>query len=136
MTFIQSIASCLFMLLPIIGFSQEGTPATPAEATQPEQPAQFNGGVQEMRSYIANNIGYPDISEEDRGNIQGKTVLSFTVSETGSISDVKVEKSLPGCEPCDAEAVRLVREMPDWIPATLNGKPVSSRAELSISFML
>jgi protein TonB len=136
MTFLKSFTSCIFLLLPVIGFSQEETPATPVEATQPDQPAQFNGGTQEMRRYIAMNIGYPDIPDEDRGSIQGKTLLSFTVSETGRISGIKVEKGLPGCAPCDAEAVKIVEGMPDWIPATLNGKPVSSRVELPIAFML
>ena len=60
--------------------------------------------------------------------------MTFVVRKDGSIADPKVSR---GVDPIlDAEALRVVREMPDWKPATVNGKDVSSYFTLPLIFSL
>ncbi|WP_410528593.1 energy transducer TonB [Spirosoma sp. KUDC1026] len=54
------------------------------------------------------------------------------VNADGSVSDLVVLKGL-GLE-ADQEAVRIVSSMPNWVPGTVNGKPVSVKFVLPISF--
>ncbi len=97
-----------------------------------EQQAEFPGGRDELMKYLMKNIRYP---EEARDlNISGKVYLMFVVSTTGKISNVKIKKSVN--LPIDAEAYRVVKNMPDWTPAYVNGKPVNSYFALPINFRL
>ncbi len=49
---------------------------------------QFPGGASAMMKYLADNISYPEESEEN--GIQGRVVCTFVVERDGSITDVKV----------------------------------------------
>ena len=66
--------------------------------------------------------------------IQGRVVTQFVVDKDGSITDVKVVRSLDPM--LDKEAVRLVKSMPKWTPGKLNGSPVRVKYILPISFRL
>lgn len=57
-----------------------------------------------------------------------------TVEENGKISNIKIQKSLS--KSCDKEALRLVKNMPDWIPAKRNGKRIPADAMVSVPFEL
>lgn len=99
-----------------------------------EEPAEYPGGINEMRKYLAENINYPDIAREM--GYQGKCYLRFVVSENGFISNVVVKKGVPDCPECDKEAIRVVKSMKQWKPAKNNGKPVNSYYTLPVSFKL
>lgn len=99
-----------------------------------EEPAEYPGGINEMRKYLAENINYPDIAREM--GYQGKCYLRFVVSENGYISNVVVKKGVPDCPECDKEAIRVVKSMKQWKPAKNNGKPVNSYYTLPVSFKL
>jgi len=58
--------------------------------------------------------------------------VQFTIKHNGSVDDVKIQKS--GVKKMDKEAVRLVSEMPDWIPAKQRDKPVSSQYIVPVVF--
>ena len=60
--------------------------------------------------------------------------ISFVVTSTGSISDVSVARGV--CTLLDAEAVRVVKSMPNWIPGKQRGKAVSVSYMLPIKFEL
>ena len=66
--------------------------------------------------------------------IQGRVVTQFVVDKDGSITDVKVVRSLDPM--LDKEAVRLVKSMPKWTPGKLNGSPVRVKYILPLSFSL
>lgn len=87
---------------------------------------QFPGGDSAMVAYITNNVHYPQ-TEKEKG-IQGKVFVGFIVEKDGSISNVEVKRGIG--EGCDAEAVRVVENMPNWIPGKQKGEPVR------VSFML
>lgn len=96
--------------------------------TQPS----FPGGMDKFYQYLGKAVKYP--AEAQKNNIQGKVFLSFTVEKDGTLSDIKVEKKL---EPSlDAEAIRIVKASPKWIPGKQEGKPVRVKYNLPISFSL
>ena len=94
--------------------------------------ATFVGGTSEMQRFIAENVIYP--TESINMNEQGRVYLSFVVESDGKVTHVKVERGIS--KHLDAEAIRLLRIMPLWIPGMCNGKKVRSIARLPISFRL
>lgn len=94
--------------------------------------ASFNGGEQALNSFIASNIKYPATAQEN--GIEGVVTLQFVVKADGSIGSIKVVRMIdPDLE---AEAIRLVKSMPAWIPAEENGKAVDSTVTLPVKFTL
>lgn len=67
-------------------------------------------GVEKFREYLQKNQKYPSKAAET--NIQGEVVLRFLVNENGSLSNIRVEKSLS--TECDAEAIRVLEKGPKW----------------------
>ncbi|PVY36123.1 energy transducer TonB [Pontibacter virosus] len=88
----------------------------------------FPGGEDSLTSYLKKNNQW--IAEQS--TIDGRVVIGFVVNEKGELKEIEVLKSL--CSSCDKEAIRLVENMPNWIPAEENGKPVPKRIMLPISF--
>jgi protein TonB len=99
-----------------------------------EQMPEFPGGVQEMYKYLGKNIKYPEVAKE--AGIQGKVYVSFVVGKDGSIDDVKVLRGIPGGKMCDEEAVRVVKNMPNWNPGKQRGKAVKVSYMLPVQFTL
>lgn len=95
-------------------------------------PASFPGGQDAYQTYISENLKYPPTAKEN--GIEGVINLQFTVKPDGSIGNIKVTRMVdPDLE---AEAIRLVKNMPAWTPATDNGTPVESVGTLSVTFTL
>ena len=97
-----------------------------------EEEAEFPGGREAMNEYLKLNLRIPQIAIEL--NISARCYLMFVVSESGNISNVKVKRGVADCPECDAEAVRLVKSMPNWIPGKNNGKAVNTWYTLPIKF--
>lgn len=119
----------LSMCLIIFGVTAQ-EPSVPLE--QPEVEARFDGGVEAMKTYIINNIEYPAVARKNGD--QGKVFIRFVVNTDGSIANVEVLKGVS--EAIDAEAMRLINEMPNWIPAETGGEKVKSSVVLPINFAL
>ena len=81
---------------------------------------EFPGGETELLKYMARNVKYP--AESIKNKEEGSLSLSFIINKDGSLSDIKVVKSLTPL--LDAEAVRVVKNMPKWTPGKLKGKVV------------
>ena len=94
----------------------------------------FNGGQPAMAKFIQMELEYPDIAKSI--DIQGKCYLRFIVGADGKISSVKVVRGIVGCPECDLEAIRVLKSMPPWEPAELNGEKVPSIFNMSINFVL
>lgn len=97
-----------------------------------EQMPQFPGGSSAMFEYLATSIKYPEKAEEN--GIQGRVICTFVVNTDGSISDVKVSKSVDPT--LDKEAKRIILEMPKWIPGRQDGKPVKVKYTVPVTFRL
>ena len=108
--------------------------ATKADAIHEvvDEPPSFPGGDAAQIAFLSNNLRYPAVAMEQ--GIQGRVVTQFVVDKDGSITDVKVVRSLDPM--LDKEAVRLVKSMPKWTPGKLNGSPVRVKCILPISFRL
>ena len=97
-----------------------------------EEMPQFPGGPSKLFEFLAKNVNYP--TEAEKANIQGRVIATFVVEKDGSISNVKVVKSVDPL--LDAEAVRVINAMPNWLPGKQNGKEVRVKYTVPISFHL
>lgn len=96
----------------------------------PETFPQFPGGHIALVEYLSKNIKFP--KEKENEDVNARVVTSFTVEKDGSISDAKIVRSQG--EAFDNEALRVINGMPKWIPGTQNGKAVSVKYILPITF--
>ena len=97
-----------------------------------EQMPTFPGGDAALMKYLSSHIQYPTMAAEN--NVQGKVVVQFVVTKTGKVGEVKVVRSKD--RDLDAEAVRVCRSLPDFIPGRQNGQPVSVWYTLPVTFKL
>jgi len=98
----------------------------------PEIEANFNGGYPALKKFIEKNLKYPQEAIEMVE--QGIVYITFVVEKDGSISNVKalnfVSKSI------NAEAIRLVKSFPTWIPGEMHYGKVRTRMQLPLRFDL
>ena len=97
-----------------------------------DQQPEFEGGYEAMLAFIQQNMKYP--ANARRMQIEGTVHVSFIVSRTGAISEVKVLRGIMA--ECDKEAVRVVQLMPPWNPGKQNGRNVNVRFILPLKFRL
>ena len=98
----------------------------------PETMPYFPGGQELLLKYLAVNIKYP--ASAVKAKKQGRVVVTFIVQKDGSVTHAKIAKSID--PELDAEALRVVRGMPKWIPGTQLGKPVNVKYFLPVKFSL
>ena len=96
--------------------------------TMPE----FPGGTPALTDYLKKETIYPEQARED--SIQGRVLLSFVVEKDGSISNPVVVKS--SGDILDAEALRVLSEMPKWNPGMDNGILCRVQYAIPINFRL
>ena len=97
-----------------------------------EEMPQFPGGPSALFEYLSKNIKYPVVAEEN--GVQGRVIVTFVVERDGSITDVKVVKSVDPS--LDKEAQRVVKSMPHWIPGKQNGSAVRVKYTVPVTFKL
>ena len=97
-----------------------------------EQMPEFPGGQIAMLDFLSKNIRYPE--EAHKAGIQGRVVATFVVEKDGSISNAKVMRSIDPL--LDAEALRVISSMPNWIPGKQDGKPVAVKYTIPVTFKL
>jgi TonB family protein len=85
-----------------------------------------------MLEYIYKNVTYPANAREE--GIEGMTVIRFTVDKSGKLRDFETVRSVH--KELDAEAIRVAKSMPDWIPGKQRGKVVNVQFNLLIKFKL
>jgi TonB family protein len=90
----------------------------------------FYGGASKMMSFIQKNLNYPSVDLSN--NISGKVELTFMVESDGSITNIRISKGLT--ETTNAEAIRVVKSMPKWIPGTIDGVKSKQEVTLPINF--
>lgn len=83
----------------------------------------------EFSNWVANEIKYP--AEAIKKKIIGNVVVTFIVEKDGSVSNVKVLKSVPSL---DEEAVRVISGSPEWTPGFKDGKPVRVSFVIPVNF--
>jgi len=93
---------------------------------------QYNGGKQAMFKFINENMKYPADAKEKK--VEGDVQLKFIVAVDGSITNVEVVQGI--FPSIDAEAVRVVKKMPKWIPGKYGNVNASMKSSLIIGFHL
>lgn len=92
----------------------------------------FPGGESAMKSYLSSTVKYPIVAQEN--GVQGRVIVQGIINKDGSLSDVKISRSI---EPSlDREALRVVKAMPKWRPAKIKGRPVRTKCSIPIVFRL
>jgi TonB family protein len=97
-----------------------------------ENMPEFPGGTAELMKFLAQNIKYP-VEAQQKGE-QGRVIVQFVVGKDGKLSDIKIMRSISPA--LDAEAIRVVKAMPDWKPGTQRGQAVAVKYTIPISFSL
>ena len=97
-----------------------------------EEMPTFRGGMAALMAYLSSSMKYPAEAEEH--GIQGRVVCTFTVERDGSITGVRVAKSVDPS--LDKEAVRVVSAMPKWNPGKHKGEVVRVKYTLPLTFRL
>lgn len=127
--------------------SEEKMTVVPTEAVSPlalnenekaiswrvvEQLPDFPGGMVEFMKWLTRSLKYPDAAR--RQKIQGTVQVSFIVNKDGSVSDIKLLKSVDKL--LDDEALRVVGAMPQWKAGEDNGQPCRTMITIPIVFKL
>jgi len=92
------------------------------------RPAAFPGGEKALAAYLEDQLS---IEQKDFTQLS-KVHLEFIISETGSISDVRVVKAISDCGECNESAITLVQNMPKWLFRIEHGIAVKSRMNIAI----
>ncbi len=85
-----------------------------------------------LMTYLGANMRYPDAAR--KSNVEGMVVAAFQITVDGQATAASIKKPLS--PECDAEVLRLIREMPRWQPGTVDGKPVIVEFTLPVRFKL
>ena len=92
----------------------------------------FPGGVTELMKWLDSHVRYPTAAIRD--GIQGRVFVSFIVEPNGSVSNAKLVRRV---DPrLDQEALRVVAEMPKWIPGKQHGAAVRVKYNVPVTFKL
>jgi len=97
-----------------------------------ENMPQFPGGEKALFEYISLHVRYP--ADAHQNGVQGKIIVRFTVNESGKVENAVI---LRGVYPSiDAEGLKVVSSLPDFVPGEQNGKKVAVYYTLPITFKL
>lgn len=143
----------LFLLSTGLSFASLAQSATDADSTNLTtkefvfvgKTAQFPGGMAKFYQYLGKNIRYPKNAKKSR--IEGRIYVSFVINADGSIEKTSVralekDEMLPSMTNAvfhpelQEEAVRLLRECPDWKPGLSKNKPVRQKMIVPVMFKL
>jgi len=94
--------------------------------------AEYPGGEEDLRKYIAVNTFYPLSALKD--SIEGKVYIHFMIDSAGHVKNETVSKGLH--PDCDIMAKSIVRLIPRWTPAYKDGKPIETGYTLPIIFKI
>lgn len=115
-------------------------PASKGNNTEPSEDAvvvdyapEFPGGVEGLWNFLASNIVYPKICQEN--GIQGRAIVEFVINKDGSVVEVEILRTT-GDGILDEEAVRVVKLLPKFKPAIKDGKPIRVKMTIPINFRL
>ena len=112
------------------GTIPQETPASAVKDTYVQ--AEPLNGYTQLYAYFNEHLMYPPQAVKD--SVEGIETVSFIIDEQGKPTQISITHSL-GAH-FDAEAMRVIKEMPDWRPATLNGRPVASQLSVPLTFQL
>ena len=93
---------------------------------------EFPGGLEKLQQYLLQELKYPEYSQKNK--IEGNVIIVFAIDTDGSISDIEIRQSAN--EEMDNEAIRVVKNMPKWIPGKEDGEIIKFYFSLPLQFRL
>ncbi|MBE0652051.1 MAG: TonB family protein [Bacteroidales bacterium] len=94
--------------------------------------AQFPGGIPGLMAFLKSHIHYSEVSKEMQD--AGTVIIRFVINEDGTPIPNSIKK---GVDPfLDLAAWNVIKEMPAWTPAHLEGKPIRTLFNLPVKFSL
>lgn len=141
---IESVAREIGEQIPEVAEVQQKAEAKASDATAPadttknvvydvtETMPQFPGGQGVLMKYLAANIKYP--ASAVKAKKQGRVLVTFVIQKDGSVTNARIARSVD--PELDAEALRIVKAMPNWTPGTQDGKPVNVKYIIPVKFSL
>ncbi|WP_028979157.1 energy transducer TonB [Sporocytophaga myxococcoides] len=111
----------------VLSNSQKGNKASAGK--QKKKPATFRGN---LKTYFKQNLQYPE--EALIKGLEDTVLVTFDIDIYGNIKDPRIAE--PGEIFFDEEALRVIKLMPAWNPATINGEAVSGCQILPVIFKL
>ena len=128
-----SLLTCLVFVMINQGLCNAIDPPDKVVGSTPyAEQASFVGGQRNLKQFIRNHLEYPEKAREYA--IEGLVTISFYVLKDGSIHRPFVEQSLN--DDCNQAALDLIKQMPNWEPATSGGLPVPSKKRLTFRFKI
>lgn len=128
----RAIIFCLLMITMSVSAQEQKSKVqkgfgVAVNQVQPE----FPGGQDSLQAFLNDNLMYPEKAKRD--HIQGIVYVGFMVDRKGKIVNPKILSTVS--EELDAEALRVVKMMPDWQPGTAGGSPVDVQYILPLEFV-
>lgn len=114
----------------ITGYNEDGSVNKTVNVF--ERSAEFPNGQEALTLFLNNRLRYPAQALRDR--IRGTIVVKFKVSKDGKNSDFTVATHIENS--LEEEALRVVRSLPNFLPAIKAGIPVDSHVMQPIVFAL
>jgi TonB family protein len=111
-------------------FDEDGT--RNKSITQFMQESEYPGGPSQLLKFIGKTVKYPEAATKN--NIEGTVIVNFKVTKDGIPTDFKVIRSVD--KNLDAEALNVLRQMPEWKPGVLGGIPTDTYKSQPITFQL
>ncbi len=93
----------------------------------------YPGGEKALRKFIETTIHYPENDIDD--NIQGTVKVYFAVDEQGKVYTPTIISQKLGYG-LEEEALRVIRQMPTWVPGQIKGKNVKTHFTLPITYRI
>jgi protein TonB len=96
--------------------------------------ARFPGGQDAWRAFLEEHV-HPGVAARHKAPPGNYTVtVSFLVDKTGKVVQVQALND-PGYGTAE-DTKKAIEHSPDWLPATINGKPVVYRQKQNITYQV
>ncbi|MFD2201232.1 TonB family protein [Shivajiella indica] len=97
-----------------------------------ENAPEYKGGFEAWANYLKENLSYPERAKSNK--IEGVVYLVFVINKEGKVESPEILRGVG--YGLDEEALRVVKESPDWIPGMQRGQAVNVRMRLPINFKI
>ncbi|WP_321333557.1 M56 family metallopeptidase [uncultured Bacteroides sp.] len=97
-----------------------------------EKMPEFPGGQEALMHYLARNIRYP--IDAQKAKEEGRVIIQIIIDEKGNVTSPNVVRKISPS--LDAEAIRVVSDMPKWEPGKQDGQAVRVKYTIPIAFKL
>ena len=123
------------MLLMVVSFSvngQNNEKKNNVYFEEVDEMPEYPGGKEGLFKFISENVQYPEKAKKE--TVTGKVFVSFVIDKDGSVTDVKIARSVN--PELDDEAVRVVKKLKKWTPGKKDGEVVKVGFTMPIKFAL